>query len=103
MIFINKLPEIFKKNIDSKHINNIGISYIRKDISYNKSKKDIIRDIDELFKKYKYVFNVGVIIKTNNEIYDTKIIGRNDNSLLTVDDKVIYFKDIVDFNVKDRY
>lgn len=102
MIFISKLPEIFKKNIDNKNFNNINVSYIRNDIEYKKSKKDILKDINTLFKNNKYIFNVGVIIKTNDKIYDTKLIGRNDNSLLTFNDEVIFIKDIVDFNIKDR-
>ena len=101
MIFIKDLPHVFKKNIDSVHINNKNISYVRKDKKENTI--DIVDKLDKLFKSSRYVFNIGVIIKTKDNVYDTKIMSRNRNNILTVNDEVIPIKDIYSLIIKDRY
>ena len=103
MIIIKDLPHVFKKNIDIKHINNKDISYVKSNLSNKESTIDIIDKLDKLFNSSRYVFNIGVIIKTKNKVYDTKIMSRNDTSILTVDDDIIYIKDIYSLIIKDRY
>ena len=104
MIFIKELPHIFKKNIDSKHINNKRVSYASNKINNDIDNNIYIFDkLDKLFKSSRYVFNIRVIIKTKSKVYDTKIISRNNNNLLTVDDDVIPIKEISELIIKDRY
>lgn len=102
MINIKDLPHVFKKNIGIKN-NNKSISYVRNHTLKQESKIDILSKIDSLFKSTRYIFNIGVIIKTKDRVYDTKIMSRNNNSLLTVDDDVIFIKDIYELIIKDRY
>lgn len=102
MINIKDLPHVFKKNIGIKN-NNKSISYVRSNVLKQESKIDILSKIDSLFKSTRYIFNIGVIIKTKDRVYDTKIMSRNNNSLLTVDDEVIPIKDIYELIIKDRY
>ena len=103
MIFIKELPHVFKKNIDKKHINNKDISYVRKDKFKKESIVDIVDKLDELFRSSRYVFNIGVIIKTKDREYDTKIMSRNKSSILTINDEIIPIKDIYSLTIKDRY
>ena len=103
MIFIKDLPHVFKKSIDSKHINNKDISYVRKDKFKKESIVDIVDKLDELFRSSRYVFNIGVIIKTKDREYDTKIMSRNKSSILTINDEIIPIKDIYSLTIKDRY
>ncbi len=103
VIFIKDLPHVFKKNVDNKHINNKDISYIRKDITKKESSLDILDKLDKLFNSSRYVFNIGVIIKTKDKAYDTKIMSRNSNNILTIDDEIIPIKDIHSLIIKDRY
>lgn len=102
MINIKDLPHVFKKDIGIKN-NNKNISYVRNNTLKQESKIDILSKIDSLFKSTRYIFNIGVIIKTKDRVYDTKIMSRNNNSLLTVDDEVIPIKDIYELIIKDRY
>ena len=102
MINIKELPHVFRGSVDHK-INNKSISYIKENTIIRLDTADIIDKINKLFKSTRYIFNIGVIIKTKNKVYDTKIMSRNSNSLLTVDDEVIPIKDIYDLIIKDRY
>lgn len=105
-----KLPGIFKKSVSKDHINNKNIYYTSENNRNVKSKKKIEDNtfltveekINKLFKSTRYVFNIGVIIKTAKKDYDTKIIGKVKNSLITNDNEVIPIVEIEDIIIKDR-
>ena len=101
-----KLPGIFKKNVDKEHINNKKICYTSntKEIKTVNNKEDISVEekIKKLFKSSRYIFNIGVIIKTDKKEYDTKIIGKVKNSLITIDNIEIPIIEIKDIIIKDR-
>lgn len=104
-----KLPKIFKKEVSKEHNTNSKIYMNNKDTTV---KKKITKDnynsltveekIKKLFKSNRYVFNIGVIIKTKNKEYDTKIIGRIKNSLITNEEEVIPIVEIEDIIIKDH-
>lgn len=102
-----KLPKIFKKDISKDHINNEKIYYTntnKDEVRYNKVNDGLTVEekIKKLFKSSRYVFNIGVIIKTKKKDYDTKIIGKIKNSLITEDDIEIPIIEIEDIIIKDR-
>lgn len=93
MKFIKKLPKIYQNEIN-KHINNNKkIHKINnKDIECNYLVKDVL---DSIFNTKGYVFNKEVIIKTNDNLYDTYIVSKNNNYLLTIDNDKIDIDDIL--------
>lgn len=108
---MKKLPEIFKKNIESSHINNKKVYYASQEekLFRNSQKVNNINDnisvedkIRKLFKSSRYIFNIDVVIKTNKKDYDTKIAGKVKNSLVTVDNEIIPIVEINDIIIKDR-
>lgn len=106
-IMEKKLPKIFKKDVSKEHINNEKIYYtsnIKKEIIIDKEDKllTVEEKIKKLFKSSRYVFNIGVIIKTKKKDYDTKVIGKIKNSLITEDDIEIPIVEIEDIIIKDR-
>ena len=102
----NKLPKIFKKDISKEHIHNTKTSYasdskrITKNTNYDKL--TVEEKIRKLFRSTKYVFNIGVIIKTSKKDYDTKIIGKVKNSIITYDNDIIPIVEIEDIIIKDQ-
>lgn len=98
-----KIPKVFQNDIDKDISNNDKYYY-----SANKSKKEktvnkpinINKKINEIFSAPTYVYKANVEIKTNNSTFTTKIIGRNKNYLITLDNKTIPINDIVDINMK---
>ncbi len=98
-----KIPNIFKKNVTKDHINNKTVSSVKKEISNKKTDNiSVSEKLNKLFKSNRYVFNIGVIIKTKKKDYDTKIIGKIKNSIITMEDDVIPIIEIEDIIIKDR-
>jgi len=99
-----KTPNIFKKDITKDHINNKIISSVREKNIENRKSDDlsVSEKLNKLFKSNRYVFNIGVIIKTKKKDYDTKIIGKIKNSIITMEDDVIPIIEIEDIIIKDR-
>ena len=104
----NKLPKIFKKDISKDHIHNTKSIYANTKndtkITKNASYDDLtVEDkIKKLFRSTKYVFNIRVIIKTAKKDYDTKIIGKVKNSLITYENDIIPIVEIEDIIIKDH-
>ena len=101
----NKLPKLFKKDVSKEHNTNNKICITsNKEDTVNK-KNDVLtveEKIKKLFKSNRYVFNIGVIIKTKKKDYDTKIIGKIKNSLITEKEEVIPIVEIEDIIIKDH-
>ena len=104
-----KLPKVFKKNVSKEHINNAKIYSTNNNKKMDKVQKNNINSnltveekIKKLFKSSRYVFNIGVIIKTKKKDYDTKIIGKIKNSLITLENEEIPIIEIEDIIIKDR-
>ena len=100
----NKLPKLFKKEVSKEHMHNT------KSIYANSTKKSystydnlsVEEKLKKLFKSTKYVFNIGVIIKTSKSEYDTRIIGKVKNSIITYDNDIIPIVEIEDIIIKDH-
>ena len=104
-----KLPKVFKKDITKEHMTNTKIystSTSKKEVKEKKKTNinnlTVEEKIKRLFKSSRYIFNIGVIIKTAKKDYDTKIIGKVKNSLITFENEEIPIIEIEDIIVKDR-
>lgn len=56
--------------------------------------------INNLFKSNKYIYKVSVNIRTKTSDFDTVLIGKTNNNLITLDNTLIPIKDIIDINEK---
>ena len=87
--------EIFKPSID-KNINNNEKVFYSSTEEYSLEKQE---SLDEFFNRISssgsYIFSHKVIIKTKDNLYETKIAGRVGNSIITVDDNVIPINDVI--------
>ncbi len=52
--------------------------------------------IDKLFNTNGYVFSKNVEIATNDKVYNTKIAGKVNNHIITLDNDIIKISDIKD-------
>ena len=101
-----KLPKVFQNKIEKSINNNDKLYYSankekNSDTSENiTSIKNINKKINEIFTSSTYVYKAIVEIKTNTDTFTTKIIGRNKKFLITMDNKTIPIKEIIDINVK---
>ena len=63
------------------------------------SKYDLLKKIDNIFKRNDYVYQASInIMYKNGKNIEEKIVGRKNNYLLTIDGKTIIIDDIYDIN-----
>lgn len=86
---MNKLPKMYK---------NTNVNSPNKNVFYSFEKEDNIRT----FSKEDIIFNDIVIIKTINNTYETKIVSKLNDHILTSNRDIIYLKDITSIKRKDH-
>ena len=88
-----KLPGIFKgvvKNNSQNQKESIVSNIPIVDDDEEKEEKNINRKIKDIFSSPNYVYKANVnIVLTNGETLKKTIIGRTNNSLITIDDELI--------------
>ena len=98
---MNKLPKVYANNIDKK-LNNNSYFYAsddgKNDVILNKP--DVIKKINEIFSSPNYVYRANVVIKLNDGEIEKKIIGKNKDYLITIDNELISIDSIKDINLK---
>lgn len=102
-----KLPEIFQNKIYKKLDNNKNIFYSKennkredKEESTKVNELNIYQKINQIFSSPNYVYKADVYIKLKDKEITTKIIGRNKNFLITMDNQLIPITDIIDITKK---
>ena len=95
---MSKLPKIYHEDINKSIKNNKQVTYIRNntDTSYrNNNESDSIEDVlDKVFNGVGYSFNIPLRIETYHKVYNTSLIGKTSNYLLTFDNDTIPISDI---------
>lgn len=86
------LPNIYKGNVSNDNNQNESILGEKRDIVFKRSVDDQIRDV---FNSPDFVYKADTFITLNNgDKIKKTIIGRSNNSLITIDDELIDVKDI---------
>ena len=97
-----KLPKVFANKIDKELKNNETVYYNKNEerkIEEKESLSSILtvnQKINQIFSSTRYVYKADVIITTKNGKINKRIIGRNRNELITIDNEVINVNDIID-------
>lgn len=87
-LFVNKFDKEFR--------NNEKVYYSNGKIKEKLSKIDVKKQINEIFKSNDFVYKADVIITLKNKTIKTTIIGRNNTSLITMDNEIIKISEILD-------
>ena len=96
------LPKVFQ----NKNINNIDNaqeyfhSTNKPTLKEAQSKININDKINRLLQSNKFIYKIKTIIKTRTNEFETIIIGKTNNKLITFDNELIDIKDIIDINEK---
>ncbi|MBR1717764.1 MAG: hypothetical protein IJ715_00675 [Bacilli bacterium] len=98
---MNKLPKVYANNIDKK-LNNNSYFYASDDGKNNVilNKPDVVKKINEIFSSPNYIYRANVVIKLNDGEIEKKIIGKNKDYLITIDNELISIDSIKDINLK---
>ena len=86
-VYVNKINKRINNNQDSCEV--IKDDLIIEDISVNDK-------LNNLFNTNGYIFNKEVNIITDNKTYNTRIAGKVNNHIITLDNNVIDIRDIKD-------
>ncbi len=99
-----RLPNLYKGRI-SKNSNNQNRSIINSTVDNSSEKKSEIKNVNnqirDIFSSANFVYKADVTITTTTgDILKKTIIGRTNNSLITMDDELIDVSKIsqIDFN-----
>lgn len=107
---MTKKPKIFENQIDKKINNNKEVFDSTKEILeiINSDRKSInggiinnndisvLDKITQLINTNGYIFNIGVLIKTKDNQYNTHIASVINNHIITLDNDIINIEDIID-------
>ena len=105
-VYVNKIDKKINNNqsyYDISDINNnsykIKESNIGEEIKNGVIENDntsVREKISQIFKRNGYIFNVNVKIITNKKEYNTKIAGKVNDHIITLDNNIININDIKD-------
>ena len=105
---MKKLPKVFANKVDKKAGNNEKVFYSDHDMKDEKEEKTIIKNkninqkINDIFNSSNYIYKADVIIKLKNKTVTKRIIGRNNQYIMTIDNELIPISDIIDINKKQN-
>ncbi|MCI8394745.1 MAG: hypothetical protein HFH86_04635 [Bacilli bacterium] len=96
-----KLPNIYANPIPKKVCNVQEYYYGPSDIrSTSVDEKDVRQKIDEIFRSRSFVYKSQVSIITSVGSMERVLVGKNQNSLLTMEGDVIPISSIIDIQKK---
>lgn len=99
----NELPKVYANNINKKFNNTQDLFYgleNNRNISEKLSFNDLIKKINEIFNSPNHVYKSKVLVTINGKEEEKTIVGKNENSLFTLDGEVISLNSI--WNIKKR-
>jgi len=99
-IFINRINKKINNNQKEVDIRINNLNTIEK-IKNNDDNLKVEEKLKKIFERNGYTFNVDVKIITNKKDYDTKIAGKVNNHIITLDNDIININDIKDIIIKN--
>ena len=99
---MQELPKVFKNNIEKKFNNNNCVYYSCNDNRSNNNienindNKNIVQKINEIFSSPNYVYQANVEIKLKDKTIKSRIIGRNKDYIITMENSLIPINEIKD-------
>lgn len=97
-----ELPKVFKNNINKELNNNDKFFYGNNRISEKKDNRSVIEKINDIFSAPNYVYKANVDIILKDKTITKKIIGRNKEYIITMDNELIPIKNIMDIKAQKK-
>ena len=92
------LPKVFHNKIDKNFNNNRCVFYSNNTYEEDRSvdTRTVLQKINEIFSSPNYVYKANVEITLKDKKITKRIIGRNKNYIITMDNDLIPITDIID-------
>ncbi len=89
---MSKLPKLYKNQESNPIDHNCKIYYIKEEENNTESIEEVLQNI---FNGYSHPYTQKVLIKTQNKSYETYLVSKTKQNLLTLDNEIIPLKDII--------
>ncbi len=97
------LPKVFHNKIDKKINNNSSVFYSNnKEAEKITDNKTVQQKINEIFSSPNYVYKANVDITLKDKKITKRIIGRNKDYIITMDNTLIPINDIIDIKSQKK-
>ena len=95
---MKELPKVFKTNIDKRFNNNSDVYYSRNNSNMEEIKdtRTVLQKLNDIFSSPNYVYKANVEITLKDKKVTKRIIGRNKDFIITMDNTLIPISDIID-------
>ena len=93
---MKELPKVFHNKIDKKFNNNDTVFYSNDKREEVIDKRSIQQKINDIFSSPNYVYKANVDITLKDKKITKRIIGRNKEFIITMDNDLIPINDIID-------
>ena len=99
-----KIPKVFVNQINKKLNNNEDVYYSKEERSpIIEEKKELLggnihQKLNQIFNSPKYVYKADVEIKLKDRTVKKRVVGKNGNYLITIENELIPIQDIIDID-----
>lgn len=97
---MKELPKVFHNQINKDFNNNRNVYYSKNKYDDTREvktdNKTIYQKINEIFSSPNYIYKANVEITLKDKVLTKRIIGRNKNYIITMDNLLISIDDIID-------
>ena len=96
---MKKLPTIYKNEITRNISNNKEYCYLKNE-TFKEKDPEIEEKLNSIFHGVGYPYNKIVEIITKDKIYQTSLLTRTKNSIITINDETIPIREIIKLRIK---
>jgi hypothetical protein len=95
---MKELPKVFHNKIDKNFNNNRSVYYSNNNYEEDRNidSRTVLQKINDIFSSPNYVYKANVEITLKDKKVTKRIIGRNKNYIITMDNDLIPISDIID-------
>lgn len=90
-------PKLFKNS--NLNIKNNNKEYCLLE-NINSNKSNVEEQLDKVFNSFNNIYNTKLLIKTNSKTYNTYLLSRTSNNIMTINREIIPISEIVEIQVK---
>ncbi len=97
---MKKLPKIYQNEITKSIKNNKTVYRFKNEDTKNNqvienTNNSITEILNSIFNGIGYSYNIPVLIKTNSKNYETTLVAKTANNIITIDNEIIPIKEII--------
>lgn len=95
---MKKLPKIYQGDFNKKITNNKNACYLDLDketLEIKQDNTDVLEIITEVFSGLGHAYNIPLIIRTKDKVYETSLIAKTKKHVVTLENVTIPIIDII--------